>query len=148
MNKFEKIQINELEDFLSRMRYMDSDSLGGVAALVWTWADMLNEDYGWNMYCPHVVAAQNIDAALKIGKMVRYLQKQGPEGSTRAVGGLVWAHTIRACSNLKLTGGVREMWSHIERGFPYAEDSAINVLTGGELNHLWKFPDGFTPEPI
>lgn len=146
LNKIENVQSRELEDFLSRMRYMDSDVLGGPAAITSLWADILNDQFGWDMYYPHVVATQNIDAALKIGGLVRNLQKQGPAGNMKAVGGLVWNHTIRACTNLKLTGGVREIWSHIERGFPYAEEAAANMALG-EVNHLWRFPDGFTPQP-
>ena len=146
LNKMENIQSRELEDFLERMRHLDSDTLGGPAAITSIWADLLQDQYGWNVYYPHIVATQNIDAALKIGGMVRHLQKQGPEGSLKAVGGIVWTHTIRACTNLRLTGGVREIWSHIERGFPYADEAAANFLLG-EVRHLGRFPDGFSPIP-
>ena len=63
----------------------------------------------------------------------------------RAVGGLVWSHTLRASLNLKLTGGVREIWSHIERGFPYADEAAASMMLG-TVNHIGRFPDGFTPQ--
>lgn len=89
--------------------------------------------------------AQHVDAVLKIASQVRNLQKQGPEGNMRAVGGLVWSHTLRSSLNLKLTGGVREIWSHIERGFPYADEAAANMILG-KVNHIGRFPDGFTPQ--
>lgn len=144
-NKLENVQQRELEDFLSRMRYLDSDALGGPAAMASIWADALQEQYGWDVYYPHVVTTQHVDAILKIGSQVRNFQKQGAEGNMRAVGGLVWVHTLRASSNLKLTGGVREIWSHIERGFPYASEAAAKMMLGG-VNHIGRFPDGFTPE--
>mgnify|MGYP001047178989 CR=1 FL=1 len=144
-NKFENVQFRELEDFLSRMRHMDSDVLGGPAAITSIWADALQEQYGWDVYYPHVVTAQHVDAVLKIGSQVRNLQKQGAEGNMRAVGGLVWSHTLRASLNLKLTGGVREIWSHIERGFPYADEAAASMMLG-TINHIGRFPDGFTPQ--
>ena len=144
-NKFENVQYRELEDFLSRMRHMDSDVLGGPAAITSIWADALQEQYGWDVYYPHVVTARHVDAVLKIGSQVRNLQKQGSEGNMRAVGGLVWSHTLRASLNLKLTGGVREIWSHIERGFPYADEAAASMMLG-TINHIGRFPDGFTPQ--
>ena len=103
INKLEKVSSRELEDFLSRMRSIDSDSLGGPAAMTSIWADALQEQYGWDVYYPHVVTTQHVDAVMKIGSQVRHLQKQGPDGNMRAVGGLVWSHTLRASLNLKLT---------------------------------------------
>ena len=47
LNKIENVQSKELEDFLSRMRYMDSDVLGGPAAITSLWADILNDQFGW-----------------------------------------------------------------------------------------------------
>jgi len=145
INKLEKVSSRELEDFLSRMRSIDSDSLGGPAAMTSIWADTLQEQYGWDVYYPHVVTTQHVDAVMKIGSQVRHLQKQGPDGNMRAVGGLDWSHTLRASLNLKLTGGVREIWSHIERGFPYAHEAATNMMLG-TVNHIGRFPDGFTPQ--
>jgi hypothetical protein len=69
-----------------------------------------------------------------------------PQAQVQWVLTLVWAHTVRACSNLKLTGGVREIWSHIERGSPYAVEAAANLFLG-EVKHLGRFPDGITPKP-
>lgn len=145
MNKLEKVSGRELEDFLSRIRHIDSDSLGAPAAMTSIWADALQEQYGWDVYYPHGVTIQHVDAVMKIGSQVRNLQKQGPEGNMKAVGGLVWSHTLRATLNLKLTGGVREIWSHIERGFPYAHEAAANMMLG-TVNHSGRFPDGFTPQ--
>ena len=145
MNKMEKVQANELEDFVSRMRYMDSSGLGLPVAVTSLWAVALKEEFGWDVYYPYVVTAQDEMAVLKIGQRVRALQKQGPEGNMQAVGGLVWNHTLRASLNNKLIGGVRELWSHLERGFPYAQDSADQLMLG-EVAYLGRFPDGFTPE--
>ena len=60
----------------------------------------------------------------------------------RAVGGLVWSHTLRASLNLKLTGGVREIWSHIERGFPYADEGSGKYDVGYNQSH-WAFSRRF-----
>lgn len=145
MNKMDKIQENELEDFVSRMRHLDSDGLGLPVAVTSLWAVALKDEYEWDVYYPYVVTAVDDTAILKIGQRVRELQKQGQEGNMQAVGGLVWTHTLRASVNNKLIGGVREIWSHLERGFPYAQEKADQFMLG-DVVHLGRFPDGFTPE--
>ena len=145
MNKMEKIQENELEDFVSRMRYLDSDSLGLPVVMTVLWADELKQEFGWDVYYPYVATVQDDTAILKIGSRVRELQKKGEEGNIQAVGCLVWTHTLRAAINNKLIGGVRELWSHLERGFPHAQNKADEHFLG-ELPHLGRFPEGFTPE--
>jgi len=143
LKKIENVEIRELEDFVSRMRYLDSDTLGYASAMVAVWADELSIQNHWNLYYPHTVIEQDLAATMKLVNMVKQVQKTGD--NNRATGGLVWVHTLRACSNLKLMGGVREMWSHIERGFPHTEVACSNL--GFEVPRRWGvFPDGFTPK--
>lgn len=59
LNKIENVQSRELEDFLSRMRHMDLDVLGGPAAMTSIWTGALQEQYGWDIYYPHLVTAQH-----------------------------------------------------------------------------------------
>jgi hypothetical protein len=124
---------------------MDSDELGMAAAMACVWAVEIRDDYGWNLFSPHEVVSATPEAIIKIGRLVRYSQKQGQQGLVYAVGGLVWSHTLRAALDPRLRGGAREIWSHVERGFPYAQESA-DLLLQGVLKNVGMFPDGFTPE--
>ena len=71
MNKMEKVQANELEDFLSRMRYMDSSSLGMPVAITSLWAVALKDEFGWDVYYPYVVTAQDEMAVLKTRRQIQ-----------------------------------------------------------------------------
>ena len=124
------------------MRYMDLDSLGGAAALVSTWADMLNEDYGWNMYYPHVVATENIDAALKLARWSAICKNKDLKEAQEPSEVLFEPYYSRVFK-LK-TYRWSEKWVVIER-FSYAEDS--KMFSPWRIKSPWKFPI-FTPEPI
>ena len=142
-NKIDKIQAKELEDFVSRMRGLDGDELGGAVFSAYFFADTLQNTMGWDLFYPHIVVQQDIMAIMKVGKIVRSMQKDGQMAS--AAGGIVWSHTLRAAQAQKLRLPAREIWFHLRRGFPHVH--SFCEMTGGiPSENIGRFPDGFTPE--
>ena len=141
----DRSQMRDLEDFLSRLKGMDSDELGLPGAHAYLWADHLLEQFGWDVFYPQVVIADDKMAILKLGNLTRSAQRQGGDARLAPAGGLVWMHTLRAAENQKLRMGAREIWYHLRRGFPYTQDAA-NRWGLGELLNVGLFPDGFSPE--
>lgn len=144
IKKIENLEDRELEDFVSRLRYQDGESLGGAVASTANWADTFARKSNLDLYWPYLVSEVDPKAILSFGNTVRELQRQGEFAS--AIGGLVWVHTLRATKNGHLIKGVREIWKHLERGFPHAQDVA-DLHGWGHVRHVGRFPEGFTPEP-
>lgn len=139
----------EVEDFLARIRSMDSSEVGIPAALTYEWASALGAEHSWDLFNSWEVISNDIEAPIKIGTIVRSLQNEGPVGQLKATGLLVWAHTLRATVNLDIRPQVREIWSNLARGFPHAEDASFQIysMTGTmcDLSRLGDFPAGFGP---
>jgi hypothetical protein len=88
--------------------------------------------------------------AFEFDKMVKKMQQRGRQ--LDAIGLMVWLHTLRAAMNLELRGLGRKMWRELERGFPFAHESAVSYrnMTGImlETDYSDLYPEGFTPKPI
>ena len=80
-----------------------------------------------------------------MSKAVITLQNNGQQ--SRAPGAMVWAHTIQAEQRLELRFAAKEMWRHVRRGFPFA-DEAADVHYGmtdykNVVEPFLQVPDGF-----
>jgi hypothetical protein len=142
-NKIDKIQAKELEDFVSRMRGLDGNELGGAVVSAYKFADVLKNTMGWDAFYPHIILQQDIMATMKVGKIIRSMQKDGQKAF--AAGGLVWAHTLRAAQAPKLRLPAREIWFHLRRGFPHV-DTFCEMTGIIPSENIGRFPDGFKPE--
>tara|TARA_B110000208_G_scaffold183772_1_gene236840 strand:- start:542 stop:1000 length:459 start_codon:yes stop_codon:yes gene_type:complete len=136
-------EAKELEVFVSPMRGFDGSEMGAVVYSTYKFSDLLREQFGWDIFYPHLVLSTDNFAVMKVGKIIKQLQSEGNMGF--AAGGLVWLHTLRAAQNPELRLAAREIWHNLRRGFSHARSFASDV--GDPLFCIGKqFPDGFTPE--
>lgn len=146
----ERLSKREIDQYLLMLRQIDSDEAGMLAALTYDWSSKLHATHGWDLFDPWALLSKETDLPMHLGRMVRSLQSQGPSGAVKASGLIVWAHTVRGAVNTKIRGEVREIWGHIRRGFPYAEDQVVTLLMEHrmhcDISNLGRFPEGFAPE--
>lgn len=143
-------QKRELEEFVSRLRAMDSSEIGMIVACATHHRHFLAETRNWDLLEPVLTEMQEPTLAIQLGQYLRALQKAGrPE---LAAGYMVWLHTVRAASSLDLRDLGRQMWKELARGFLVAEDQgdAAGFILGisFDAHDCERFPSGLTPTPV
>jgi hypothetical protein len=117
---------------------MSDEELGLVAAQVARTSAAMNEE-GIDLHDPHATLLKRPRILWDLTTAVIELQKQGRQ--VQAPGLLVWVHTLRAEARLELRYLAKEMWQQLERGFPSAEDAAVQYASifGGEWRTIDRF---------
>lgn len=142
-----KKQLAEIEDLLSRVRTVDSDELGMPVVNVYNTAHVLQKGQGWDLFEPALVLAQDPFCISKLSNMARTLQRENPSS---AVGLIVWTHSLRGIENFKVRDKARELWKHLRRGFPFAEEAMFQIarVTGSlaNIDRLGEVPRGLSPD--
>lgn len=141
----------ELQEFIDKLKVIDSDSIGMVVAWATHYKNQLEQD-GHKVSDPIVYCSINPFFSLELSTYIKELQNTGRLQDAAAL--MVWLHTIRGagmgCLELRVLG--REMWKELERGFPYVEERkfALEELLGEPVNieGYQEFPKGFAPEPL
>lgn len=108
----------EIQEFIDKLKVLDSDDIGMVVAYASHYKNQLEQD-GHEVTDPIVYYTINPDFNIELGSYIEELQKTGKLQDAAAL--MVWAHTMRAGSCLELRGLGRQMWKELERGFPYVE---------------------------
>ena len=136
-------QVKEAEDFLERLRAMNSDELGLPLAVTLDAATMALDERGIDVFDPFAAIAVDPSASLYFSQMVGQLQKMGRH--VLAPGPMVWTHTLRATMNHRVRELVREIWAELLRGVPHAEDARHQLL---DLFGMWPDLDRLGDVPI
>ncbi|MBZ9859729.1 hypothetical protein [Mesorhizobium sp. CA12] len=142
-------QARELQEFVSRLRAIDSEELGMILATATHHRHHAAERFKWDLMEPGLAEMANPTLTLQIGQIIKTLQKDGrPE---LAAGYFVWLHTVRAANNPDLRQLGRDMWRELERGMPEVQSAAWGWagLTGVvlDIRDFERFPAGLTPTP-
>lgn len=148
--KITAMQAAELKAWISPLQSIDSDGVGAIVAMTAHMRHSVNTQKNVNLLVPHLAIHQAPFLAMEINKFIRTLQKSGNE--TFASGLFPWLFTVRACDNINLLAGTRELWRQLERGFGSVESAAdnFNEMLGLNLDieGATEFPEGFTPDPL
>ncbi|EBX2183591.1 hypothetical protein E1A40_08750 [Salmonella enterica subsp. enterica serovar Aba] len=144
-----KKQAQEICDFISRLKAMDSEEIGLVVATA-TNARHVLEQEGHDLMNPTVYLALRPEFTFSLSQTAIKFQKDGNYILAAAL--MVWIHTFRSGDRLELRQYGRDMWRELERGFPFVEDAALGYLqvTGIHLDYsdAEAFPSGLTPTPL
>ncbi len=144
-----KKQRKEMQGFVDLLRGMDGDEIA-VAVVFATHTRHIMEKQGHNVLDPILYFATNPSFTHSMSVETIQLQKQGRLQEAAAM--MIWVHSFRAATSPELRLLGREMWKHLERGFPYVDKAAETVgeMTGFRLNieGAKSFPVGLTPEPL
>ena len=142
-----KRQKAEAEDFLRRIRVVDGEELGMMVAMVLTTAEMFRANHGWDFFEPATVIMSDMMATHTVSSMAVQAQRDGNLSAAAAL--MVWTHSLRGIENIEVRAQAREIWSHLSRGFPFAEEGAdyFRLSTGmdADLRNLGRFPTGLSP---
>lgn len=142
-------QHEELTSFIANLRAMDGAEIGYVLAVA-THIRRGMEGDGHNVMDPIVYTSQNPTFVLFLSRMIIEAQKQGRNPEAAAL--MIWLHTMRAGIRIELRSLGRELWSQLERGFPFVEQAAAAGLpiaaTRPNVTGASQFPVGFTPTPL
>jgi hypothetical protein len=142
-------QFEELASFIANLRAMDGPEIGYVLAIATHIRHGMEGD-GHNVMDPIVYTSQNPSFALYLSRMIIEAQKQGRNPEAAAL--MIWLHTMRAGIRIELRSLARELWSQLERGFPYVEQALVAGLpiaaTHPNVTGASQFPAGFTPTPL
>ena len=142
-------QQGELTSFIANLRAMDGAEIGYVLAIATHIRHGMQGD-GHNVMDPIVYSAQNPTFALYLSRMIVGAQKQGRNVEAAAL--MIWLHTMRAGIRIELRTLGRELWSQLERGFPFVEQAVAGGLpiaaTRPNVTDASQFPAGFTPTPL
>ncbi|MGO6968220.1 hypothetical protein [Rhizobium leguminosarum] len=145
-----KVQRVELEQFVARLKAMDSSEIGFLLAVATDRRHALNKMYGWDLLEPSLVEAGDTTAALKLGQLIKALQRDNNLPISAAL--MVWLHTLRSANNLDLRSLGRDMWGELSRGFGSIYDAAQSFGESGgkvlDLADFQVFPAGLTPKPL
>ena len=120
-------QVREAQDFLDRLKSMNSDELGIPIVATLAAADLALEERGIDVFDPFSAIAHDPSASLFFSTLVGKLQEDGRQ--VLAAGAMVWAHTLRATVNHKSRNIVRGIWAELNRGTPYVEDARHDLLS-------------------
>jgi hypothetical protein len=141
-------QREELASFVANLGAMDGTEIGFVLAIATHIRHGMEAD-GHNVMDPIVYTAANPGFALLLSRAVAEAQKQGRTPEAAAL--MIWLHTARAGIRLELRSLGRQMWSNLERGFPYVERAAIAGLPipakVPNVSGASQFPAGLAPMP-
>lgn len=111
--KMSKIQTDEAEQFLQILKGANRDVVAETAAKAILTAALIHEQLGRNLYEVAIWINEEPMMARKLGAEIQLFQKQGqPE---RAVGFMVWLHTVRAAAHPELKFSARQIWDELER---------------------------------
>lgn len=141
-------QREELASFVSNLKAMDGAEIGYVLAIATHIRHGMEGD-GHNVMDPIVYTAQNPTFALYLSRMIIGAQGQGRNQEAAAL--MIWLHTMRAGIRLELRSLARELWSQLERGFPFVQQAVLGGLPIAarhpNVSGANEFPAGFTPIP-
>lgn len=141
----------EVNGYISKLRGMDGDEIGGVVALSTHMRNQFLNETDLDLFFPFETAIADPFLVSRLSRYAKKIQKKGLIGLINSAGILVWIHTLRATMNPDLRMKAREMWGELSRGFPYVEEGArlLEEMTGEtlDLRGAGTYPDGFTPQP-
>ena len=146
-NWSKKRQAKEIEGYLEILKGMDSSEIGMVVAIATHMRHGLAKHEGYDLLDPIILMGTTPETVLHLGRLIREYQKAGE--MTDAAAMMVWLHTLRAAARPELRMKGRELWGHLERGFPYVLENAsyLEAMTGKapELDGYDRYPKGLNP---
>jgi hypothetical protein len=142
-----RVQARELKSFVDNLRAMDGQELGLVVATA-THIRHQCEKLGYPVFNLWTDEIKNCDLAIALNRIIKEKQKKGQLTDAAAL--MIWLHSVRARQRLELRQLGRDMWRELERGFPWAENHPVFLLTNVDcnLNGFNDFPPGLTPYPL
>ncbi|MDG9785306.1 hypothetical protein [Metapseudomonas otitidis] len=143
------MQKRELRKFVDQLASMDGSEIGLIVAVA-THHRHAWEDEGVQLLDPINYVPKDPTVTVRIVRAIQGYQKS--KEMIDAAGLMVWLHTMRVGARIELRQLAREMWRHLERGFPHTNAAAIEILniTGRmpRVGGYETFPSGLTPDPI
>lgn len=141
----------QAEAFVSILRGMDGADMGLTVALTYHQAAQVKATSGLDFFRPVELIFENPTMIYALSSKVVKLQKSGDQVIASSL--MPWVHTFRATQNPDIRLLAREMWGHLERGFPHAvmegRDNALAMLgIDCDVDEVGVFPEGFTPKPL
>lgn len=139
-----RVQIRDLERFNGMLAAMDGSEIGAALAVA---ADLRNRFLlieQVDLHYPSVCLIENPKLAVYLNKMVR--EFKAANSGAYAGAAMIWLHTIRSMTDLRIRPSGRRMWAELARGIPHTEAAADmhRYLFGTHLNisEFDVIPDG------
>lgn len=141
----------QAEAFVSILRGMDGADMGMTVALTYHQAARFEATSSLDFFNPVELIFEHPTIIYALSSKIVELQKSGDQVIASSL--MPWLHTFRATQNPDIRLLAREMWGHLERGFPHAvmEGRAYASTMLGidcDLSNVGVFPTGFTPKPL
>jgi hypothetical protein len=137
----------DLNKTITLIRGMDPAEIGLVLAVA---ADARNGKTTLNDALLDLYALEGQIGAMWSFVMSRRIQEfQRQNHYLDAAAWTIWLHTVRAAEDRQLRYLAKQMWSELERGFPYVEDCAREYEAAGKGTLMivrgTEFPKGLNP---
>jgi hypothetical protein len=137
----------DLVRFVLALRGANAEEIGSILACTYYWMTVLEEQNGWNLDYPDLIAGQDPTAVEKIVELLVEVRKRCDPALVTGL--MVWLHTFRATTipHLRLKG--REMWAQLMRGMPHVDDgaTAFQLFVGVQVNlsNAGRIPQNLLP---
>lgn len=142
-------QKKELQAFIDGLASMDGPEIGSLLVVASHIRNNLEES-GCRLLDPLVDYPRDPTIVLRLRGMIREYQRT--KQLIDASGTMVWLHTMRVGGQHELRPLAREMWRQLERGFPYVDTAAFDILRLTlklpKTKGYDQFPAGLTPDPL